>query len=408
MNAELNTCQQGALETLEGTSNVFLTGVAGSGKSFLIRYFLHNRDKDAFPVLASTGAAAILVGGRTFHSYFGLGILQGGIEATVERAVRNSRLVKRLKKTNGVVIDEISMLSGPTLSAAEKICRIVRASAEPWGGIRIIAVGDFAQLPPVSQSGKREWAFLDSVWTRSAFIPVLLKTTVRTKDEAYLGILNQVRNGICSQEVSDFLNHRKLNHPGEFLGTRLFPRRDLTEQYNLQRLAEVPGEAISIETIYSGSEKFLQDLMRVAPIPEIISLKEGALIMLRQNDPMGRWVNGSLGTVSKIGDEKLRIELFSGRDIEIEKASFTLLDAEGTEVATAKNFPVNLAYATTIHKAQGMTLDSLMVDLRNLWEPGQAYVAMSRVKESTGIFVTGWTPGSIKTDPDVTEFYRRL
>jgi len=403
---ELNSCQNAALEVLEGTSNVFLTGVAGSGKSFLIRHFLRHREMDSFPILASTGAAAILVGGRTFHSYFGLGIMQGGFDATVERALKNSRLVKRLKKTEGVVIDEISMLSGPTLRAAEAISRIARGRDTAWGGLRIIAVGDFAQLPPVSQVGRREWAFQDSTWARSNFVPFMLKTIMRSKDEAYLEILNQVRNGICSEKVANFLDARKLPHPGEFLGTRLFPRRDMTEQFNLQKLAEIGGEAKFIQTEYRGAEKSIGDLKRSSPVPEVISLKKDALIMMRQNDPMGRFVNGSLGTIIHMTDEKLRIKLLSGREVDIEKASFSLLDAEGKEVATAKNFPVNLAYATTIHKAQGMTLDSLMVDLRNLWEPGQAYVAMSRVKESTGIFVTAWTQSSIKTDPDVSEFYR--
>src|SRR5262245_52435234 len=172
----LNADQEQALEALQGTGNVFLTGAAGSGKSFLLRHYLRDRDPELFPVLATTGAAAILVGGRTFHSFFGLGIMEGGERATVERALRNRRLVRRLKKTEAVVIDEISMLAGTTLRAAEQIAREARGNTRPWGGLRVVAVGDFCQLPPVNAWGSgKEWAFLDPTWTKSEFEPAILR-----------------------------------------------------------------------------------------------------------------------------------------------------------------------------------------------------------------------------------------
>src|SRR5580692_8837694 len=133
----LNSDQQTALQILNKDGNVFITGAAGSGKSFLLRHYLRGK---TFPILASTGAAAILVGGRTFHSFFGLGIMQGGLEATVQRALTNKKLVRRLKKTQGVVIDEVSMLSGATLRAAETIARKAREQESPWGGLRVVAV----------------------------------------------------------------------------------------------------------------------------------------------------------------------------------------------------------------------------------------------------------------------------
>jgi hypothetical protein len=403
----LTSCQTAALDLLESTSNVFVTGVAGSGKSYLIRQFLRTQLESDYPVLASTGAAAVLVGGRTFHSFFGLGIMQGGVDATVERALQNTRLKKRLQKTIGVIIDEVSMLSGPTLRAAETIARLAREKNYPWGGLRVIAVGDFAQLPPVSYTGqKREWAFQDSTWIKSNFIPAYLSTIVRTKDESFQEILGDIRNGQVTPRVREFLDSRKLEHPDEFLGTRLFSTRDATERYNLERLETLDGAVESIATTYNGDEKAIQDLKRNAPVPEVIRLKRGALVMLRQNDPQGRYVNGSLGEVQEIGAEEIQIDLQSGIMVKVEKMSFSLLNSDGKEVASAQNFPLNLAYATTIHKAQGMTLDSLLVDLRNLWEPGQAYVALSRVKASNGVFVAAWNPSSIKVDPQVQEFYR--
>lgn len=407
----LNACQSSALELLDGHENVFLTGVAGSGKSHLIRHYLRAKDTDECPVLASTGAAAILVGGRTLHSFFGLGVLQGGAEATIERALKNSRVVRRVKKIRGVVIDEVSMLSGETLRAAEAVCRLARGKSIPWGGVKVIAVGDFAQLPPVTLGGlPRDWAFKSSAWERSGFAPAVLRTIVRTKDSAFLEVLNRVRDGVVDEGVRAFLSERERagRAPGEFDGTRLFPHRETTERYNLQRLGALEGEEEAFTTLYIGSEKHAEDLRKHAPIPEVLRLKEGALVMVRQNDPQGRWVNGSLGHVRRIRKEWLTVELHSGLEAELEPASFSLLDAEGHEVASARNFPVNLAYATTIHKAQGMTLDAVMADLRNLWEPGQAYVALSRARTAEGLRLAGWAPASIRVDPLVREFYGTL
>jgi ATP-dependent DNA helicase PIF1 len=410
LSSPLNDCQRSAFEVLKGPGNVFVTGIAGSGKSFLIQHYLRDQDRKECPVLASTGAAAILVGGRTFHSFFGLGIMQGGLEATIERAVSNKRVVRRLKKTKALIIDEVSMLSGTTIRAAEAIAREARGSELPWGGLKIIAVGDFAQLPPVTQSGARDWAFLDSSWERSALHSVMLRTPVRTRDERFLRILNSVRNGQVDPTVAAYLDARVVDATTSenFEGTRLFPLRDTVERFNLTRLEAVKGPLHEFVTEYFGDEKSTNDLRKSAPIPDVLRLKAGALVMLRQNDPMQRWVNGTLAQVESIDSAqgKLRVILLDGGSVaEIERATFNLLDAEGTEIASARNFPVNLAYATTIHKSQGMTLDRVLVDLRNLWEPGQAYVAMSRVKTGAGLSLTGWTRSSIRMDGAVAAFY---
>ncbi len=409
MHPTLSTCQKRAFETLKGTDNVFLTGAAGSGKSFLLREFLHDKDRKKFPILASTGAAAILVGGRTFHSFFGLGIMEGGVENTIERALGNKRLVKRLKKTDGVVIDEISMISGPTLRAAEAIARKGRGSTRPWGGLRVIAVGDFAQLPPVNPfSSKKEWAFLEPVWYESEFKPVVLNEIMRTQDRKFLEVLNFIREGVVCDPVSDFLTSRIQKTVSHFEGTRLLARKEDVERYNLSHLEKINSALETFQTTYNGKEQEIEKFKRNSPIADVIQLKKGSLVMIRQNDPEGKWVNGSMGSIEKIKDDRLSIKLSNGRHVEIEKAVFTLLDAEGTPVVTATNFPVALAWAFTIHKAQGTTLDQAWIDLRRLWEPGQAYVALSRVKASSGLFVEGWDLQSISADPEVKRFHSSL
>jgi ATP-dependent DNA helicase PIF1 len=406
----LTSCQAKAFSALQGAGNVFVTGGAGSGKSFLVRHFLQGKDTRDFPVLASTGAAAVLVGGRTFHSFFGLGIMEGGVEATVEKAAKNRQVVRRLKKISGFIVDEVSMLSGPTLRAAEIICRRVRDSELPWGGLRVVAVGDFAQLPPVerSTSQTRGWAFLDQVWQWSSFEMHYLETQTRCRDEEYMKILSRIREGEVTSEVKAYLDAKTGPAPDDFDGTRLFPRREETERFNLGKLESLSGKLQRFETIYSGEPRALESLKKYAPIPEELSLKEGALVMIRQNDPQQRWVNGSTGHVKRIQPHKLDIELLSGRNAEIEKASFSLLDAEGEVVAAAVNFPISLAWASTIHKAQGATLDRMSVNLSQLWEPGQAYVALSRLTAGSDLFIERWEARSIRVDPQVVNFYREI
>lgn len=401
--------QDRAWMLLLGERNIFVTGEAGSGKSFLIRQFIQGKDPKKFPVLASTGAAAVLIGGRTFHSFMGLGIMEGGKEATLMRALKDRRLISRLKKASGFVIDEVSMLSGETLDTAETICRLARESELPWGGLRVIAVGDFAQLPPVQRGGgPRHWAFLHPVWEQSEFKSVVLRQNMRSQNAEFLSILNDMRNGSVTKEVEEFLNLSLKKATDSFDGTRLFPRRHQADEFNQEELEKIDSQLYCFPAVYSGQTRFVDQLKKHSPLPEELFVKVGALIMMRQNDPKQRWVNGSTGHITEITKSEISIELLSGRVVKIEPVSFSLLNAEGTAVASVTNFPITLAYAATIHKAQGMTLDKLLVDLSHLWEPGQAYVAVSRVIDPAQLRVQSWSPSSVKADPQVQKFYQEL
>lgn len=399
--------QNKALHFLKGDRNVFLTGAAGSGKSFVLREYTKSND---IPVLASTGAAAILVGGCTFHSYFGLGIMEGGPQATLERAQKNKRLTKRLKKNSTVIIDEISMISGVMLNTAEQIARDARGSDLPWGGMRIIVVGDFAQLPPVSQNQRqKDWAFQNTVWQNSDFQPIVLQKVMRTENTRYLDVLNSLRIGRCDENVKEFLNSCKSAPESEEEGhTRLFPRRDSVENYNLEKLKLNPNPLHTFATTYDGAARDIENFKKNSPIADTIQIKLGALVMLRQNDPERRWANGSLGHIKKIANEYLEIKLLTGKVVDVPMQEFTLLDAEMNPVVVAVNFPISLAWAMTIHKAQGVTVDRLSVDLRNLWEPGQAYVALSRVRDPEELFIEGWNAKSIFADAQVEKFHQQL
>lgn len=412
MNPEFSPCQEKAYQTLTTSKeNIFLTGNAGTGKSFLIRHFLESKDRKVFPVLASTGTAAVLIGGRTFHSFFGLGIMEGGPERTIEKALANSRVVKRLKDIEGFVLDEVSMISGPTLRAAETICRLSRKIHAPWGGVRVIATGDFSQLPPINTNSKtKEWAFLDHSWRDSQFQNISLQTMMRTNDEEYTGVLNQVRAGNLTEETKEYL-HRKTDTDAaedqHATATFLFPRRENADQLNLRRLSLLKSKLHEIPTVYKGDARAIEALEKQAPIPKVLHLKDSAMVMIRINDPAYKFVNGSMGTVLDVGKEELSVALVNKRIITLKKHSFAILNADGTEIASATNFPVTLAYATTIHKSQGATLDSMICDLRRLWEPGHAYVALSRLRSGSGLTLVGWDESSVAmVDPEVVSFYR--
>jgi ATP-dependent DNA helicase PIF1 len=412
-NHPLTLDQEQALFHLnEGRQNIFLTGGAGTGKSFLIQRYLKSQTAK-IPVLASTGAAAILIGGRTFHSFFGLGVMQGGPQATWEKAMSNKRLKKRLKDVTTLIIDEVSMLSWETLDCAEAIARGLRANDMPWGGIRIIAIGDFAQLPPVSRampaeyggfrSNAKPWAFLGEAWASSGFKRLLLEEVMRTGDQDFLKILEDLRWGNVSVRLKHFLEKQTREYVDGDI-THLFPRRNQTDTFNRGRLAEIVSESRKYETIYSGDAKYFDQLKRDAPVPEVLELKKGAHVMIRMNDPKQRYVNGTTGTVVSMKDDVIVVQT-DDRQFEIEPTAFSAIDADGNEVAFAKNFPLNLAYASTIHKIQGATLDKLHVDLSALWEPGQAYVALSRVRRGKDVTIMRWSESSIRSDDMVKSFY---
>jgi ATP-dependent exoDNAse (exonuclease V) alpha subunit len=231
---------------------------------------------------------------------------------------------------------------------------------------------------------------------------------MRSDDSEFLSILNDVRRGEVNDRVEAFLNRKKSDIDEYFEGTRLFPRRNQTDEYNARELEKIDGKLFRFPAMYSGNEKSIEQLKKHSPLPEELLVKEGALVMLRQNDPKMRWVNGSTGYIRSIDSSEITIELLNKKTITIEPMSFSLLNAEGITMAAVTNFPITLAYAATIHKAQGMTLDRLMVNLNALWEPGQAYVALSRVIAPENLRIEAWQRQSIKADPIVEKFYQSL
>jgi hypothetical protein len=399
MKINLTESQIEALALLKETSlNIFITGAAGTGKSELLKKYLEEIDMRV-AVLASTGLAACMLGGRTFHSFFNLGIMDGNPDAVLQKAVQSKTLCKRLQATDTIIIDEISMLSASAFDCAEEIAQVSRDSDNPWGGMRVIAVGDFAQLPPIGANGNgKDWVLLGDAFERSSFECHVLKEVVRCKDEQYLTILNHIRQGRVTPEVQNFLDSRvRVGRDVPSTVPRIFPHCKQVNEYNRKCLQAIPRPLKCYETRYRNSGN-IRNMTSRTPIPQTLEVKEGAAVMFRINNLNKGYCNGTVGIVSRLRDRTLLVDV-QGSPIEVEPYLFKVRDGNGEVIASAENFPVTLAYALTIHKSQGMTLDKAHVDLRELWEPGQAYVALSRVRSGNSLTLEGWNRRSIIVDP---------
>lgn len=223
-----------------------------------------------------------------------------------------------------------------------------------------------------------------------------------------LCFLYPIRIGECDDQVRSFLNSRVSNLKDDFYGAVLFAKKSDAESYNQEKLDKLKSKLHEFKTqvvVLAGANKKRETLIAYSPLPEILFLKEGALVMIRKNDINGEYVNGSLGRVRSIKDEEVSINLWNGKTVAIQKEDFKILDGDKCVIATIRNFPLTLGWATTIHKSQGASIDALHVDISSLWEYGQAYVALSRAKDPKSLFIERWTEESIKAHPEVIRFY---
>lgn len=413
----LTSSQKYAWDKLENTThNIFLTGPGGTGKSHVLNTWLARFDKherERVKVVASTGAAALLVGGCTFHSFFGLGLGKGDPAAIINKATKRGDVINRISWCSTIIMDEVSMTPGKLFEYADKICRIIRKDNHPFGGIRIIAVGDFYQLPPIPEDGVKltDWAFRSTSWEDCDFKMCNLAEIMRTTDESFMHVLAKIRVGAVDQEVRDFLNARVTKDTEFIEGTRLYGTREQVDRYNKYRLSQLPGDYIVFRTEYAGDSEYYQRLQNSMPIPDKLILKPGALVMIRKNFG-GGIVNGTLAHVKEFkkidGEDSLTLELLRGGIVHLGKCRFEWLDSNGYSLASAYNFPISVAYACTIHKAQGASIDSVICDIENVWDSGQAYVALSRAKDPKQLYIEHWRQDSIHASDEVTDFYELM
>lgn len=407
---DLNPQQKKALKALLNTkANLFLTGAAGSGKSHVIKMFreIKRLSQEQIPMVASTGAAALLVNGVTFNSYFGLGIMAGGQEATIKQAMTNRSVCERIIFTDTVIIDEISMISGLVFETANLLCQKVRRNKLFFGGMRVIAVGDFFQLGPYSETEKPDWIFDSKAWKTSKIKTIELTQVMRTSDKKFLEILAKVRHGKVDAKVKKFLNDHVVKNLKNFDGPRIFSRNHEVDSYNLSQLKLLDSPLVQIKTLYVGEDFAVQKLKEQLVVPENLLLKKGALVMLRVNNFNDGYINGTVGTIVGMTPDVLTIKKTDGKIIHVKKHIFEFLNGNGEVLAKAKNFPLTLAWAITIHKSQGASMDKALISLDRLWLHGQAYTAISRLKSGQGLYITKWDKGSFIVDKKVMKKFKK-
>ncbi len=397
--------QEEALSILKTGANVFLTGEPGSGKTHTVnRYVEYLREHGIEPaVTASTGIAATHIGGMTIHSWSGIGIRKTLSEEDLDALCQVERLVSRVSRVSVLIIDEISMLDARTLSAVDAACRALRRREEPFGGIQVLFVGDFFQLPPVARDGEApsEFAYLSPAWKEANPIISYLSEQHRHEDQNFLAFLSAVRCGAVTRENHSSLLARKIEVKETESMTRLYSHNVDVDRVNHAKLLALQGENHTFEMQSRGSGTLVAQLKRGCLSPEILSLKIGAQVMFTKNSFEGAFVNGTLGEVVGFAAEGAPIiRTKKGRQIEVVPMEWVVTDGTRT-LAKIIQLPLRLAWAITVHKSQGMTLDVAVIDLREAFEYGQGYVALSRVRAFSGIFLLGYNERSLQVHPAI-------
>jgi hypothetical protein len=356
---------------------------------------------------ASTGIAATHLRGMTIHSWSGVGVHTDIDDEGFKHLLKNRVAIRRIREAKALVIDEISMLDARAFSLVDRICRHAKGSKSlPFGGLQVVLVGDFFQLPPVSRGEKSSFAFESSAWEALAPVVCYLSEQHRQEDTAFLEILSAIRRDEVTDTHRETVRARMLgpdDFPDEDL-PRLFTHNADVDMINMAALARLPGKACVFRMATRGSEKPLASLVRGCLSPEQLELKEGATVMFTKNNPDEGYVNGTLGTV--IGFESTsRLPIVRTRDgesITVEPAEWAVEEGEEI-VARIRQLPLKLAWAMTIHKSQGVSLDAAVMDLSRVFEFGQGYVALSRVRTLSGISLLGISERAFMTHPGVRE-----
>jgi hypothetical protein len=397
-----------ALSILKTGANVFLTGSPGSGKTHTINeYVAWLRSTGIEPsVTAATGIAATHVSGMTLHSWSGIGIAEHLSEADVDRIAGKEHVARRIQKSKVLIIDEISMLSANTFSMADRVCREVRRTTLPFGGIQVVMVGDFFQLPPVSRGGQETlFAYAGSAWRELNPLMCYLTEQYRQDDDEFLAVLAAIRRNEVDEMHFEHLTGRIVaigDAPED--APKLFSHNADVDRINAAELAKLPGEKKSYRMNGKGSAVLIEGLKRGCLSPETLDLKKNAVVMFTKNSPLGTFVNGTLGVVTgfSANDSLPIVETKDGRTITAEPMEWQV-EEQGKVRASVSQVPLRLAWAMTVHKSQGMSMDAAVIDLSQAFEYGQGYVALSRVRRLSGVHLLGMNARALEVHPDIVE-----
>lgn len=384
--------------------NIVFVGDGGCGKTYMLRELFYNIPKTC--ITATTGIAAlnICLKATTLHSWAGVGLAVGTKEEVLSEVMKKDQAIKRWRYTQTLIIDEMSMLGREFFEKLDFIGKILRNDdSRPFGGLQLICSGDFLQLPPV----KDDFVFESEIWKQCNFVPIKFKEPKRFEDLKWFGCLSRIRIGEITDEDDELLRERLRywnENKNEILKkdvkpTILFSKRVAVNSYNRKQLDKIKEEEVEFvaddHVGYKKSKRVPPKIDRFKgmledQIPEKICLKVGAQVMVRFNFPNDpELVNGTRGVVTEIHDECVYIKLRNGKEKCI---TFIVFETHvGDLIVTRDQIPLTLAWATTIHKSQGLTLDYALCNIGSeIFTEGQSYVALSRVRSIDGLLLTAY------------------
>ncbi|OGG53408.1 hypothetical protein A3C20_00335 [Candidatus Kaiserbacteria bacterium RIFCSPHIGHO2_02_FULL_55_25] len=409
--------QDEALAILKTGLNVFLTGEPGSGKTHTInRYVAWLRERGVeSAVTASTGIAATHINGMTIHSWSGIGIKREMTDYDIEMIHSREKTAKRIVSAKVLVIEEVSMLDAATLESVDRVLRTLRRRPlmpeQPFGGLQVIFVGDFFQLPPVSTSASRggpvskneqaKFAFESSAWKEANPVVCYLSEQHRQEDGDFLDLLTAMRRGTFGAAHRTRLNSRVGILSKQTIATRLYTHNENVDRINKESLGKIEGATKVFHMTTRGAQRLVESLKAQCLSPETLELKEGASVMFTRNNFDAGYVNGTLGTVTSFTSLGVPVvKTRSGETITAEPAEWAIQDGNKI-LARITQVPLRLAWAITVHKSQGMSLDAAIIDLSQAFEFGQGYVAISRVRSLSGLFLEGFNERALELHPKV-------
>lgn len=397
--------QQEALDILKTGANVFLTGSPGSGKTHTVNaYVAWLRSHAIEPsITASTGIAATHVGGMTVHAWSGIGIHERMTPQLLDAISHKEHIAKRIQKAKVLIIDEVSMLAGSVLTMVDAVTREVRHEPDlAFGGLQVVLVGDFFQLPPVSK-GETVFAFESLSWRSLNPLICYLTEQHRQDDPGFLEILGAIREGEWDHTHVSRIMTRE-SEPGSYHEStpQLFTHNADVDRINSEHLASLATKPHTYAMESSGAPTLAEALKRGCLSPETLVLKEGAAVMATKNNVASGYSNGTLGVVIGFqpGTDYPIMETYDGREMVIAPAEWAV-EENGKVKAKISQLPLRLAWAITVHKSQGMSMDAAAIDLSRAFAPGQGYVALSRVRRLDGVFLLGWSENALAVHPGV-------
>lgn len=393
-----------ALEVMLSGESVLLTGPAGAGKTFVLNQFikLAKAEGKHVSVTATTGLAATHLGGTTIHSWAGIGVQDFLPQGFAEHIAKGRREI--IEKTDVLIIDEISMLHDYRFDMVDEACRLVRRKDTPFGGVQVIMSGDFFQLPPINRGDSRSGEFVvrSNAWAELDPTICYLAEQHRQEDEHLLEILNALRAGDIRRHHAERLLERVDKEPPVDMPlTELHTVNVDVDRINEARLDALPGDELFYTQATTGSDNYVENLQRSVLAPSVLRLKLGALVMAVKNSTDRKYANGSIGEVIDFepATEYPIVKFRSGATVSMSPDTWELRDGDKKR-ASISQIPLRLAWAITVHKSQGMTLDAAKIDLRKAFVEGMGYVALSRVKSLDSLYLHGINRTALQVSQD--------